>query len=301
MRGGQSRLVGAVRRRPLLAFLLWLVTVGWAIGLTPVVVESAWDTELPFQPFAIATTVFGALLPALVIAYLSEGGPGLRDLWARVSNVRLSFGWYAIALLALPVPALVLAVIFLGPPDATASAIVSAALAGLLLQGAIAFVTINFIEEIAWMGFFQARVQSSHGPARAAVYAAAGFTLMHVPLFVANEAPVALVLPLFFIMSIGFRALIGWVYNSTASLFLVGVLHAAGNAATGGSGFGEGFLARLYDSQWISVLHTVAAFAIGIGLIVATRGRLGASDNEPRRPRSLLVQLPDAAKSDAAA
>ena len=85
-----------------------------------------------------------------------------------------------------------------------------------------------------------------------------------------------IILPLFFVMAIGFCALAGWAYNLTDNLFLVGLLHAAGNAATGGSGFGEGFLARLYGKGWVPVLHTLAAFVIGLALIAATRGRLGS-------------------------
>ena len=37
-----------------------------------------------------------------------------------------------------------------------------------------------------------------------------------------------------------------------------------------------GLLPRLYDSGWVSVLHTLTALVIGLVLIAATRGRLGA-------------------------
>ena len=42
---------------------------------------------------------------------------------------------------------------------------------------------------------------------------AAFFTLQHMPLFFANGTSLAVVLPLFFLMAVGFRALIGWCYN----------------------------------------------------------------------------------------
>ena len=258
------------------AYLLWLVTVGWAISFVPIVADRAFGAELAFQPFAIVSTVFGALLPALVITRLVDGPQALRELARRSFELRASLGWYAFALLALPLPALVLAMVVFGLPDASASTLVSAFFGGLLLQGLITFITINFVEEIAWMGFFQARLQTRHGAARAAVLTAGGFTLMHLPLFVVNETPLAVVLPLFFVLAIGFRALVAWVYNHTYSLFLVGLLHAAGNAAGGGSGFGEGLLPQLYDSGWVPVLHTIVAFVIGLALIAATRGRLGA-------------------------
>ena len=280
MHATESSVVGLIRRHPMAAYLLWLVTVGWAIAFVPIVARSAFGAELPFQPFAIVSTVVGALLPALVITRVVDGPQALRELGRRSLELRASPGWYAFALLALPLPALVVAMVLFGLPEANASTFVSAFFGGLLLQGLITFITINFVEEIAWMGFFQARLQPRHGAVWAAVLTAGGFTLMHLPLFVANATALIVVLPLFFVMAIGFRALVGWVYNHTCSLFLVGLAHAAGNAAGGGSGFSDGLLPRLYDSTWVRVLHTIVAFVIGLGLIAATRGRLGAP---PRR------------------
>jgi len=75
----------------------------------------------------------------------------------------------------------------------------------------------------------------------AAVMTAAFFTLQHLPLFFANGTALVIILALFFVMAIGFRVLVGWVYNLAGNLF----------PAAGGSGFGEGFLARLYDSGWV--------------------------------------------------
>ena len=51
--------------------------------------------------------------------------------------------------------------------------------------------------------------------------------------------------------------LTGLVVNRTASVFLAGVLHAAGDAAGPGSGFGEGFLGQLYGAT--STSHTPLA------------------------------------------
>jgi membrane protease YdiL (CAAX protease family) len=50
----------------------------------------------------------------------------------------------------------------------------------------------------------------------------------------------------FLVIAIPFRALTAWMYNRTGSLFLVGLLHAVGDATTNGS-FAAGFLPRLYE------------------------------------------------------
>jgi len=53
----------------------------------------------------------------------------------------------------------------------------------------------------------------------------------------------------------------------------VGLLHAAGNGVAAGSGFGAGFLARLYpDQPFVSLSHLLA-----LAVIAITRARLGAS------------------------
>lgn len=51
------------------------------------------------------------------------------------------------------------------------------------------------------------------------------------------------------VIVIPFRMLTGWAYNRTGSLFLVGLIHAAGNGVAGGSGFAGGFLPRLYPDD----------------------------------------------------
>ena len=78
-------------------------------------------------------------------------------------------------------------------------------------------------------------------------------------------------------LAVPFRFLIGWAYNRTASLFLVGLVHGAGNAVAGGSGFQEGFLARLYPGQQLPGLaHLLAFLVLGLIVVAVTRGRLGA-------------------------
>jgi membrane protease YdiL (CAAX protease family) len=143
------------------------------------------------------------------------------------------------------------------------------------VQGLLVFVTNNLWEEVAVMGFLQARLQARHGPMRAAVLATLLFTYQHTALLVASGS-FAVLLIFFIVTAFGFRALMGWTYNRTDSLFIVGLVHAASNAATGGSGFfAPGLLGTLYESQFATVLHLVAGLIVGLGVVAATRGRLG--------------------------
>src|SRR5215210_4276050 len=83
------------------------------------------------------------------------------------------------------------------------------------------------------------------------------------------------------VVNIPIRALMG-AYNRTGSLFVVGLLHAAGNGVAAGSGFGAGFLARLYrDRPFASPMHLLALAVIGLIVVAVTRPGLGAFPRQP--------------------
>jgi membrane protease YdiL (CAAX protease family) len=270
-----------VRTHQLTAFLLWFFTIGWGIAFIPLVVQRVSNVEVPVEGFLIAATLFGLLLPALAITWLTDGRSGVVALWRRAVLVRASLGWYVLAVIAVPVCALALAILVYGLPQRTPTELLSAITMGLIVQSAIGLVTINLWEEIAWMGFVQARLQARHGIWAGVTLTAALFTLQHVPLFVDNGPAVFIILPIFFLVAIPFRALIAWMFNRTGSLFLVGLLHAVSDG-TGSGGFSAGFLPRLYDSGDVALFANLAVVPIGLLVIAATRLRLGAAVRSTR-------------------
>jgi hypothetical protein len=62
-----------VRRRPVTAFLLWFFTVGQMVAFVPVV-AAAHGAEVATEPFTIAGTLVGLLLPALVLSRVPSAG-----------------------------------------------------------------------------------------------------------------------------------------------------------------------------------------------------------------------------------
>jgi uncharacterized protein len=270
----RSAPVRLVARHPLGAFFAWFFTVGQALAFIPVLVD---DLPIPRQVFILASTLIGLLLPTVVITRIVDGPAGLRALWRRAFRVRMSLGWYAFALLVVPATATAITVVILGPP-ADPSMLGSALAVNLLLPLLLTFVPNNWWEEVAWMGFVQARLQSRRGPLLAAVLTAPLFALQHISLTVGNPFPVAiLVLVLLAALAVPFRFLIGWAYNRTGSLFLAGLVHGVGDAVASGSGFQEGFLTRLYPGQQLPGLaHLLAFLVIGLIVVALTRGRLGA-------------------------
>jgi membrane protease YdiL (CAAX protease family) len=274
MRPGAA-LVRLVQRRPVTAFLLWFFTVGQLIAFIPVL-GAANGVRLPFGPFTVASTMVGLLLPALVVTRLVEGPSAVRGLLRRASVARLSVRWYAVVLGVIPLTSLGLACAIAGPPqDTTVRGLGSAYLLGLVLQAVVHLVTNNLWEEVAWTGFVQARLQSRTSAMTAAASTAFVVALQHAALVTGGSlAGTLAVLLVLIVLALPYRAVMGWLYNRTHSLLLVGAAHAAGDAAATGTFLGEGFLPRLYDHD-VGPLHLFAIAATGVGVVLATRGRLG--------------------------
>jgi membrane protease YdiL (CAAX protease family) len=265
------RRAGWLERHPLTAFFAWFFTVGQAFAFAPLV----FHTGVPDQLFIIGSSVVGLLLPALVLTRIVDGPEALRVLLRRFVDWRVSLGWYALALLVVPAVAVGLGVLFLGVPED-----VPATLAAVfVVQLALALVPNNWAEEGVWSGFVQARLQARHGPVLAAVIAGPLFALQHVSLAVGNGPVLAVILLAgLAVVAIPFRFFTGWIWNRTGSLLLLGLVHAAGNAAAPGAGFGDGGVLRhLYpaDQTTVGVFHLLAFVLVGLVVVAATRGRLG--------------------------
>ncbi|WP_164842452.1 CPBP family intramembrane glutamic endopeptidase [Actinoplanes solisilvae] len=267
-------LSGWITRHPLTSFLLWLFTVGQAIAFIPLVV----DVPVPDQVFIVATSLVGLLLPAVAITWVADGRAAAVRFLRRFVDWRVAWRWYAVALLLVPLVAYGLARVLLGAPTGSWG---SALLSGFALSFVLTLVPNNWAEEGAWSGFFQARLQRRHRPVIAALLVAPVFALQHVSLAVGNPLPAAiLLLTALAVVMIPYRMLTGWVWNRTGSLLILGFLHAAGNAAGPGSGFGEGLLRTLYpgDEMTAGFLHLIAYAVVGLVVLIATRGRLGSSE-----------------------
>jgi membrane protease YdiL (CAAX protease family) len=266
---------GWIARHPLTAFLAWLFTVGQALAFTPLVV----DVPVPNQVFIVATSVLGIFLPAVVVTWIVDGRAGAVRFLRRFVDWRVAWRWYVVALLVVPVVAVVLARLMLGAPaDSSPGAWADALISGFAVSFLFTLVPNNWVEEGAWSGFFQAELQQRHAPVVAAVIVAPLFALQHVSLAVGNPPLLAvLLLTGLAVMFIPYRMLTGWVWNRTGSLLILGFLHAAGNAAGPGSGFTGGLLRGLYPDEAMTAgfLHLLAYAVVGLVVLAATRGRLG--------------------------
>lgn len=271
-------IVSFVRRRPLASFFLWFFTVGQASAFVPVLVDVPWP-----QLFIDLSTVVGLLLPALAITRIVDGPAAVRRLLRSSFAWRVPPRWYALVLLLVPGLAVALTFAVSGSPTAGSW---GTALGAFVLQLALTFVLNNWWEEVAWAGFVGVRLQERHGSTlRAALVAGPLFALQHVSMVVdAGLFGGVLLLVVLALLVTPFRMLGGWMVNRTGSVFLVGLLHAAGDAAGPGSGFGPGLLAHLHpDTAMAGTAHVVVIALVGLVVLAATRGRLGHRADPPAR------------------
>ena len=260
-----------VAGHPVAALLVWFFTVGQALAFAPVVASSV-GRDLPVEPFTTASTWFGLLLPAVYVTWAADGDAGLRSLGRGLRPARA--GWFVAVLVAVPVAGLGIAAVAAGWPSAgpgeTLTAYVEAGPAVL-----VHLLTNNLWEEVAWMGVVQLRLQQRSTPARAVLVTAPLVALQHLALVADGSLAAALVVTgALVLLSFPYRAAMGYLYNRTHSLLLVGVAHAVGDAMATGSFAGDAFLPSLYGRN-LGPLHLFALALLGGVVWIATRGRLG--------------------------
>jgi membrane protease YdiL (CAAX protease family) len=276
-----------IRRHPMTALLVWFFTVGQFLAFLPRIAGSQ-GVELPLPLFITASNLVGLLLPALVITWLCDGREGLTALRERVLTWRVNVWWYVFAVVLVPLVAFALALALAGPPESPGQVLAAALLQGLLLQTVLGLIISNLWEEVAWQGFVQARLQQRHGALRAALLTAPLFALQHAALVAGGSfAVTAILLLVLILLAVPFRAVTGWLYNRTSSLLLVGLFHAAGNAAAVREWPGDGMLPLLYPTESLGPIHLLASAVVGFAVLAATRGRLGRGPRKSGRTAHL--------------
>jgi membrane protease YdiL (CAAX protease family) len=184
--------------------------------------------------------VYGPLLAALIVTGLSDGLPGLWDLWRRTTRWRVGLHWYLVVL-ALPLALDLLAVGISLPFVSSWQDVVAATgqlhrlilpLPGQLLTGGL--------EEPGWRGYALPKLEERLTPVRSSWILGALWALWHLPHTVARYASpgtttldpgfVAAVEALGVTRILGWTFIFTWVYDNTESTLLMILLHAWVNA-----------------------------------------------------------------------
>jgi membrane protease YdiL (CAAX protease family) len=289
-----ASIAGVIRQHPVGAFLVWFFTVGQAIAFIPLLARWTTGAVVPTEPFLLAATAVGLVLPTVSITWITDGTAGVKALRRRAVSLWFPVRWYAFAVIGVPVTLVAIWATVAGPPEQVGgSGAAMAFSAWYVLQLVVVFVTFNLWEELAWMGFVQARLQDGHGAIRAAVLTGPIFALGHISQVIEGSVATTLVtLTVLVAVCIPFRALQALVYNRTGSLVPVALVHAAANSTAAGSLVGAGLLDRLYPGDGAGGLVFPVLGALGLIAIVMTRGRLGRQSpaRQVEHPEPVLTQ-----------
>lgn len=282
----QSRCVGFVRSRPVSAFFLLACGMSW-VAYVPYLLSESGFGVLTFRfPKVLGTEQLLGIVPggylgplgsAVLVTRIVHGRDGLR-VWLRgLLRWRFGWRWYAIALAGPPV--LILAGLAVLPGAWQGAAWPSVSTIAVYLPFLIMQVLITGVaEEPGWRGFAQPRLQERFSPLAASAALGAVWAIWHWPLFFTEWSrggvdPLIMfvVMPL---SSIATSIVMSWLVNRTAGAVLIAMLwHAGGNSA----------VSILMHDVFPAAAHghnlrvaTLIAYAVAaLGVVVATRGRLG--------------------------
>jgi uncharacterized protein len=223
-----------VGRHPVLSYLVLAFAIFWVSWLPVLLLGAA-----P-RPFSAVGAILGLALPAFLVTAATDGRAGVRDLLRRTLRWRVGVGWYLLAILAIPVGALLLAPLFLGAaPLERLPQNWTLLFTEFLPQLLLALVTVQFFEELGWAGFVQHRLQSRHGALKASLLVALAFAFLHLPTYLSapftgesalrDLSVMAIVIP----FAICFRILITFAYNRTGfSVLIAAIAHTSFNEAS---------------------------------------------------------------------
>jgi membrane protease YdiL (CAAX protease family) len=250
-RAGERRdTVSALRRHPLITFFVLSFVISWAF--------------LPFE--AVRFLPSGPLLAALIVAPLTMGWAGLRDLGSRIIRWRVRWYWYVLAIglpLAVHLANVVLNVA-LGTP-APSLAQFSPAYAVLVV---FAVRLVNpadgpLGEEPGWRGFAQPRLQADRSPLLATLILAVLVTIWHVPTFIleAGLQPSFILGGVLATLAVTFWY--AWLFNRTGGSVLTTLIaHAAEGSIQVGAFWPAGAAGR------IILVYAAVWCVVAIGLVV---------------------------------
>jgi membrane protease YdiL (CAAX protease family) len=253
-----------VKRHQLVVFFVLAYALTWP--LIPLVSVS------PLWGFP---ALFGPALAAVIVAALTDGRLGLRELLGRLVRWRVGARWYAVAL-GLP---MVLALTTAGL-HYLLRAQTSVNFGGLSVLNFVVFALIVG-EELGWRGYALPRLLAERSALVASLILGALWGAWHLPTFFVPGAPqYGLPVSAFVLLTMAYSIVIAWVYvHARGSVLIASLMHGAINLS-------QGFFLSGVDpasEYWLlAAVYGVVAFVL---VVVAGRNL----SRKPQVPAEVLV------------
>jgi uncharacterized protein len=236
--------LAAVRRHPIITFFVLAFVISWGF--------------LPFE--AVRFLPSGPLLAALIVAPLTQGWAGLRELGSRMIRWRVRWYWYALAI-GLPLAVHLINVVLnvaLGTPAPSLAQF--SPVYTIFMVFAVRLVNPAdgpLGEEPGWRGFAQPRLQANRSPLLATLILAVLVTVWHVPTFIleAGLQPSFIVGGVLATLAVTFWY--AWLFNRTGgSVLMTLIAHGTEGSIQLGALWPAGAAGRLilvYAGVWCVV------------------------------------------------
>jgi len=299
-----AQLVPAVRSRlaahPVGAFVAVVFTTTWVPHVPQWAEVTGHMTRLPGWATAVgmaAMLIGGPVGAAALVLASTEGRRGLAAWGRSLIRWRVSWKWYAVAILPYPIIAalsIVGADLVRGDPshlpvyfearvaEMAAGLGASGTSLGLLLPLLVVYglLVVPLFEEPGWRGFALPRLQQTYGPITAAVALGATWAFWHLPNFFIPGSPhYGMPFSGFLIEVVGLSVLMTWIFNATRGSVLVAML-VHGSIILASVFLPAGLPVATHDllAFWISVV--LGAVAV-VALVTVVGPRLGQRTAEP--------------------
>jgi len=246
-----------LQRFALIGYFVLAYAISWSIGIPlALIAQGKLDWPIPFAVHYLYG--YGPLLSALIMTGLTEGWPGIVDIFKRLTNWRMSPLWWLVTLS----PLVGYGIIVLG------QRLIQGEWVDFRLLGEVHFLpnlgigalflwifTYGLGEEIGWRGFALPRLQARMNALQSTLVLGVLWAFWHLPFFFYLFEP-AIAVGWFLGLMSG-AILFTWLYNSTGGRLLTVVLwHATFNFITA-SAAGDGLAAAI-----LSTLVMVWAIAL---------------------------------------
>lgn len=235
-----------IARHPVAAYFVIAFSISWggvllAIGGVSHIPSAPEETARLF-PYALMAMLAGPCAAGLLLIGLIGGRAGYREFLSRLLRWRVEYGWYAVALLTVPVLAtIILSVLSLASPVFVPDIVTSSSRGSLLLQGIAMGMIAGLFEEPGWTGFAGPRLRQRYGTLATGLIVGLLWGLWHflVTIWGSGDSSGALswdllIPPLLFYVGVlpVYRVLMVVVFDRTESLLIAMLMHASLTACT---------------------------------------------------------------------
>ncbi len=227
-----------IKAHPLLIYFALTFVISWGVILISVGFDGIPVTTDQIMVLVIAM-LLGPSLAGIFLTGIVFGREGFRKLVSRLLSWRVSFRWYAVALLTAPLStAAVLLALSLFFPQFLPAIFTSNDRTTLLLMWIVGGLIVGFFEELGWTGFAIPQMKMKYGVFTTGLVVGLLWGAWHFLVNWENDTfsgalPLTLLLARLFSWLPAYRVLMVWVYDRTESLLIIMLMHVSLVATTG--------------------------------------------------------------------